>query len=109
MTGDPILCALEFERDGETVRIALEEAIRARVKVGEAWVEVPYTPHFVFTGAGEENAIDSGCLFCPSDCVGALFTDNSGPVQTEYQEFLMDWSKLPPAGERLTVILRSIR
>lgn len=109
MTGDPLLCALEFERDGRTERIPLEDAIRARTSIEGAWVEVPYTPHFVFTGAGEENGIESGCLVCPSDCVGGLMTDNSLPVQTEAQEFLVNWSKLPSPGAAVTVILRSIR
>jgi hypothetical protein len=109
MTGDPILCALEFERDGERIRMPLEDAIRSRIQVDGAWVEVPYTPHFVFTGAGEENSINSGCLVCPSDCVGALMTDNAMPVQTEVQEFLIDWDKLPEAGAPVTVILRSFR
>lgn len=109
MTGDPLLCILEFERAGQTVRIPLEEAIRARIEVDDTWVEVPYTPHFVFTGAGEENGIDSGCLVCPSDCVGGVMTDNSVPVMTEVQQFLVDWKKLPAPGEPVTVILRSIR
>lgn len=109
MTGDPILCILEFESGGETVRVPLEDVIRARIEVEDRWVEVPYTPHFVFTGAGEENGIDSGCLVCPSDCVGGVMTDNSVPVMTEAQEFLIDWEMLPAAGEPVTVILRSIR
>lgn len=109
MTGDPMLCILEFESGGKTVRVALQDVIRCRIKVGREWIEVPYTPHFVFTGAGEENKIDSGCVFCPSDCVGAIFTDNSMPVQTETQEFLINWDRLPTAGSGVTVILRSIR
>jgi hypothetical protein len=109
MTGDPLLCVLEFERDGKTVRIPLEDAVRCRIEIDRTWVEVPYTPHFVFTGAGEENGIDSGCLVCPSDCVGAVMTDNSVPVQTEAQQFLIDWNKLPPSGSPVTVLLRSIR
>jgi len=109
MTGDPILCAIEFEREGERVRLPLEDVIRARRRVDGPWVESPYTPHWVFTGAGEENALPSGCVACPSDCVGGIITDNAGPVQTELQEFLMDWAKLPPPGSPVTVILRSIR
>lgn len=109
MTGDPLLCILEFDRDGRRVRIPLEEAIQARIEVDGTWVEVPYTPHFVFTGAGEKNGIDSGCLVCPSDCVGGVMTDNSVPVMTEVQQFLVDWDKLPAPGEPVMVILRSIR
>jgi hypothetical protein len=109
MTGDPILCALEFERDGGRVRMPIEDTIRSRIRIDGAWVEVPYTPHFVFTGAGEENEIRSGCLLCPSACVGGVMTDNAMPVQTEVQEFLVDWEKLPEPGAPVTVILRSIR
>lgn len=109
MTGDPVLCALEFTKNGEKHRIALEDVIRCRIEVDKKWVEKPFTPHFVFTGAGEENGIDSGCVYCPSDCVGALFTDNSVPVLTELHEYWVDWSKLPPPDSPVTVIMRSIR
>lgn len=109
MTGDPLLCSLEFEKNGETRRLPLEDVIRCRIDIDGVWVEVPYTPHWVFTGAGEENGINSGCVVCPSDCVGGLMTDNSVPVQTEAQQFLIDWDKLPDPGSPVTVLLRSIR
>ncbi len=109
MTGDPLLCILEFDRGEQTVRVPLEDVIRSRIEIDDTWVEVPYTPHFVFTGAGEKNDIDSGCLVCPSDCVGGIMTDNSVPVMTENREYLVDWEQLPPPGESVTVILRSIR
>ncbi len=109
MTGDPLLCILEFDRGEQTVRVPLENVIRSRIEIDDTWVEVPYTPHFVFTGAGEKNGIDSGCLVCPSDCVGGIMTDNSVPVMTENREYLVDWEQLPPPGTSVTVILRSIR
>lgn len=109
LTGDPVLVSVEFERDGQKVTVPLQDVIRSRVRVKKKWVEVPYTPHFVFTGAGEENDIQSGCVVCPSDCVGALITDNSMPVQTESEQYLVDWSKLPAPGKTVTIVLRSFR
>ena len=79
LDGDPVLVAVRFEKDGQIVEAALEDFIEEKTRVQGKEVFKPYTPHWVYHGAGEALQYPSGCVVCPSDCFGGLITDNAMP------------------------------
>jgi len=107
LDGDPMIASIHFEKDGRQTVLALEELIEEKVAVGDTGVVKPYTPHWVYHGTGEAIRYPSGCILCPSDCFGGIITDNSLPLLTMNQ-YKVDWSKMPPVGAKVEIVLKSI-
>ena len=86
----------------------MQDLIEERISVEGKDVVKPYTPHFVYHGTAEAIQFGSGCIVCPSGCNGGIIADNSVPLKTTTNFFRFDWEKMPPAGTRVEVVLRSV-
>jgi len=108
LDGDPVIITVRFERGGQIVEAALEDLIEEKIEVQGQEVVKPYTPHWVYHGTGEAIAFPSGCIACPSDCNGGIITDNVLPLKTTVNYYRVNWDKMPPAGSRAEVVIKSI-
>lgn len=106
LDGDPVVVSIRFQKDGKTVQVPLESLIEEKIEVEGKEVFRPYTPHHVYHGTGEAIAYPSGCIVCPSDCFGGIITDNRLPVLTYDSWYRVNWSKMPPVGEKVEVIFQ---
>ena len=85
----------------------LEALIEEKIVVEGKEVVKPYTPHFVYHGTAEAISYGSGCIVCPSGCYGGIIADNSLPVLTTTSYFRVNWDRMPPAGSKVEVVLKS--
>ncbi len=108
LDGDPLLVVIRYAKGGESVEVALQELIEERISVEDKDVVKPYTPHFVYHGTAEAIQFGSGCIVCPSGCNGGIIADNSLPLKTTTNYFRFDWEKMPPAGTKVEVVLKSV-
>jgi hypothetical protein len=108
LDGDPMICTIRFEKNGQIVEGAIEDFIMEKIMVDNAEVIKPYTPHFVYHGTGEAINFPSGCILCPSDCNGGIITDNVMPLKTTENYYKVNWDRMPPVGSKVEVVLRSI-
>ncbi len=108
LQGDPIIVTVTYKKNGKKVRVALEDLIEERINVDGLEVFKPYTPHFVYHGTGEAIHFPSGCIVCPSDCNGGIITDNSVPLKHTVNYYRVNWSKMPPVGTEVEMVLKSI-
>lgn len=108
LDGDPVLVAVRFEKDGQIVEAALEDFVEEKIQVQGKDVFKPYTPHWVYHGAGEALQYPSGCVVCPSDCFGGLITDNAMPLLTYSSEYRANWARMPAVGTKVEIVLKSI-
>jgi hypothetical protein len=107
LDGDPILVSVRWKKDGKTVEVALESLIEEKITVDGKDVIKPYTPHFVYHGTAEAINFASGCIVCPSGCNGGIIADNSLPLKETKNFYRFDWSKMPAAGTKVEIVLRS--
>jgi len=107
LDGDPLLVTIRYKKGGEVVEIPLEALIEEKILVEGKEVVKPYTPHFVYHGTAEAISYGSGCIVCPSGCYGGIIADNSLPVLTTTSYFRVNWDKMPPAGSKVEVVLKS--
>ncbi|MBU1193351.1 MAG: hypothetical protein KKE62_17930 [Proteobacteria bacterium] len=108
LDGDPVICMIRFEKNGQIVEAALEDFIMEKIMVDGAEVIKPYTPHFIYHGTGEAINFPSGCIVCPSDCNGGIITDNVMPLKTTVNYYKINWDRMPEVGARAEVVLKSI-
>jgi hypothetical protein len=108
LSGDPILVAIRWQRDGKLVEYALEDLIQEKIVVGGKDVIKPYTPHWIYHGTAEAVANKTGCTCCPSDCNGGIIADNALPVKTTENWYKVTWDRMPPVGSKVEVVLKSI-
>ena len=108
LDGDPLLVVIRYKKGAENVEVALEDLIEEKVQVGDKEVVKPYTPHFVYHGTAEAINFPSGCVVCPSGCNGGIIADNALPLKTTINFFRFDWSKMPPPGSKVEVVLKSV-
>lgn len=106
LNGDPTLVSIRFQKDGKTVQIPLENLIEEKIEIDGKEVLRPYTPHYIYHGTGEAIHYASGCIVCPSDCFGGIITDNRLPILTYDSWYRVNWNKMPPAGEKVEVVLQ---
>jgi len=93
--------------DGDPILVALESLIEEKITVDGKDVIKPYTPHFVYHGTAEAINFASGCIVCPSGCNGGIIADNSLPLKETKNYYRFDWSKMPAAGTKVEIVLRS--
>jgi len=108
LDGDPLLVTIRYKKGGEVVEIPLESLIEEKILVEGKEVVKPYTPHFVYHGTAEAISYGSGCIVCPSGCYGGIIADNALPVLTTTSYFRVNWEKMPPAGSKVDVVLKSV-
>lgn len=107
LDGDPLLISVRWKKDGKTVDMAIEDLIEEKISVEGKDVIKPYTPHFVYHGTAEAINFASGCIVCPSGCNGGIIADNSLPLKETKNYFRFDWNKMPPAGTKAEIVIRS--
>lgn len=107
LDGDPLLVSVRWKKDGKMVDVPLEELIEEKISVEGKDVIKPYTPHFVYHGTAEAINFASGCIVCPSGCNGGIIADNALPLKETKNYFRFDWNKMPPAGTKAEIVIRS--
>lgn len=107
LDGDPLLISVRWKKDGKLVDVPLEELIEEKISVDGKDVIKPYTPHFVYHGTAEAINFASGCIVCPSGCNGGIIADNALPLKETKNYFRFDWNKMPPAGTKAEIVIRS--
>ncbi|CAG1008150.1 hypothetical protein BURK2_03699 [Burkholderiales bacterium] len=108
LDGDPLIVVIRYTKGNQVVESALEDLIEEKIAVDGKEVIKPYTPHFVYHGTAEAIAFASGCIVCPSGCNGGIIADNALPLKTTTNYFRFNWDKMPPAGSKVEVVLKSV-
>lgn len=108
LDGDPLLVSVRWKKAGKMVDVAIEDLIEERISVEGKDVIKPYTPHFVYHGTAESINFASGCIVCPSGCNGGIIADNALPLKETKNFFRFDWNKMPPAGTKVEIVLKSV-
>lgn len=109
LQGDPVVLSV-FWKDGsgKWVEKPYQSFVTELVEVGEAKIEKPWTPHFVFHGSGAIHKSGTGCIACPCDCPGGIIADNRFPIYDPKPTVRFDMSKVPPPGTQVYVRIRPI-
>ncbi len=108
LDGDPLLVSVRWKKDGKMVDVAIEDLIEEKISVDGKDVIKPYTPHFVYHGTAESINFASGCIVCPSGCNGGIIADNALPLKETKNFFRFDWNKMPPAGTKVEIVMKSV-
>ena len=109
LQGDPVVLSVFWKNDtGKWIEKPYQDFATELVKVGEATVEKPWTPHFVFHGSGAIHKSGTGCIACPCDCPGGIIADNRFPIYDPKPMVRFDMSKAPPPGTQVYVRIRPI-
>lgn len=108
LDGDPVLISVRWKKDGKLVEAPIEELIEEKFTFDGKEIIKPYTPHFVYHGTAEAINFASGCIVCPSGCNGGIIADNSLPLKETKNYFRFDWNKMPQAGTKVEIVIKSI-
>ena len=109
LQGDPVVLSVFWRNDaGKWVEKPYQWFVSELVEVGDAKVEKPWTPHFVFHGSGAIHKSGTGCIACPCDCPGGIIADNRFPIYDPKPMVRFDMSKAPPPGTQVYIRIRPI-
>ncbi len=109
LQGDPVVLSVFWKgEDGKWVERAYQDFVTEQTTVGEATIEKPWTPSFVFHGSGAIHKSGTGCIACPCDCPGGIIADNRFPIYDPKPTVRFNMSKAPSVGTQVYVRIRAI-
>ncbi len=107
LDGTPVMVSLRWNEGDKLIEVPFEKCFQEKTVLGNGKeILKPFTPHFVYHGAGLLNKdTNYGCLVCQQDCSGGLICNNQAPCCKPVPKLKPDWNVLPPKGTLVNLII----